>query len=81
MGRKNVVICDGCGQEKDTEKAQKKLDLNAKDTSNALAWWKDVGNKKDSNLTTKEKLFKNDYQVYQSFSYLKAWKTLKLLAR
>ena len=30
-------------------------------------------------LTEKEKLFKSDYQAYQAFSYLKAWKTLKNL--
>jgi carboxyl-terminal processing protease len=68
-------------REKDTDKAKKTLDLNAKDSTNALAWWKEVGNKKDANLTSREKLFKNDYQVYQAFSYLKAWKTLKALAR
>lgn len=68
-------------REKETDKAQKTLDMRPKDPSNALAWWKDVGNKKDENLTVKEKLFKNDYQVYQCFSYLKAWKTLKALAR
>lgn len=68
-------------REKETDKAQKTLDMKPKDPTNALAWWKDVGNKKDENLTVKEKLFKNDYQVYQCFSYLKAWKTLKALAR
>jgi len=68
-------------REKEVDKAQKTLDMKPKDPSNALAWWKDVGNKKDENLTVKEKLFKNDYQVYQCFSYLKAWKTLKALAR
>lgn len=44
---------------------------------NAIAWWKDIGSKKDSELSEKEKLFKSDYQAYQAFSYLKAWKTLK----
>ncbi len=68
-------------REKENDKAQKTLDLKPKDSGNALAWWKDIGNKKDENLTVKEKLFKNDYQVYQCFSYLKAWKTLKALAR
>jgi carboxyl-terminal processing protease len=68
-------------REKDIDKAQKTLDITSKETNNALAWWKDVGNKKDANLSPREKLFKNDYQVYQSFSYLKAWKTLKVLAR
>lgn len=68
--------------EKDSETAKKKLDIaGAKETNSTLAWWKDVGNKKDANLSTKEKLFKNDYQVYQAFSYLKAWKTLKILSR
>ncbi|HEY8271262.1 MAG TPA: S41 family peptidase [Pseudobdellovibrionaceae bacterium] len=68
-------------REKDTEKIEKKLDLKPKEPSNAFAWWKEVGNKKDENLTPREKLFKNDYQVYQALSYLKAWKTLKTLAR
>src|SRR5437868_13484704 len=44
-------------REKDTDKAEKKLDLKPRDPTNALAWWKDVGNKKDENLTTREKLF------------------------
>ena len=45
----------------------------------AVAWWKDIGSKKDADLTEKEKLFKSDYQAYQAYSYLKAWKTLKNL--
>jgi carboxyl-terminal processing protease len=47
----------------------------------AVAWWKDLGTKKDESLSAKEKLFKSDYQAYQAFSYLKAWKTLKTLVR
>lgn len=47
--------------------------------TNAVAWWKDIANKKDSELTEKEKLFKKDYQAFQAFTYLKAWKTLKNL--
>lgn len=43
----------------------------------SMAWWKDLANKKESDLTETEKLFKTDYQAYQAFSYLKAWKTLK----
>lgn len=61
----------------DREKAAEKLDV--KTESGALAWWKDVGGKKDERLTPKEKLFKADYQVYQAFSYLKTWKNLKNL--
>jgi carboxyl-terminal processing protease len=48
---------------------------------NAVAWWKDIGSKKDSDLSEKEKLFKNDYQGYQAFSYLRAWKTLKSMIK
>jgi carboxyl-terminal processing protease len=40
-------------------------------------WWKDVGNKKDQNLNPKEKLLAQDYQVYQAYNYLKAWKLMK----
>ena len=48
---------------------------------NAVAWWKDIGSKKDSDLSDKEKLFKADYQAYQAFTYLKALKTLKTMAK
>lgn len=48
---------------------------------NAVAWWKDIGSKKDSDLTDKEKLFKSDYQAYQAMTYLKAWKTLKSMSK
>lgn len=48
---------------------------------NAVAWWKDIGSKKDSDLSDKEKLFKSDYQAYQAFTYLKALKTLKNMAK
>lgn len=48
---------------------------------NAVVWWKDIGSKKESELTEKEKLFKSDYQAYQAFSYLRAWKTMKMMAK
>ncbi len=54
---------------------------NNKQEAGALAWWKDLGSKKSDNLTPKEKLFKSDYQVYQAFSYLKTWKTLKTIQK
>lgn len=56
---------------------------NSRQTSvidkNAVGWWKDVGMKKADNLSDKEKLFRTDYQAYQAYSYLKAWRTLKTL--
>ena len=65
----------------DREKAAEKLDVKKNSDEGALAWWKDVGTKKDDKLSPREKLFKSDYQAYQAFSYLKSWKTLKELAR
>ncbi|MFZ3229862.1 MAG: S41 family peptidase [Pseudobdellovibrio sp.] len=56
--------------------SKKHLDVPSME-KNAVNWWKDIGSKKDSDLTEKEKIFKSDYQAYQAFSYLKAWKTLK----
>ena len=46
-----------------------------------VAWWKNISSKKEIDLTDKEKLFKSDYQAYQAFSYLKAWKTLKNMSQ
>lgn len=46
-----------------------------------VAWWRDLGDKKESQLTDKEKLFKADYQVFQAFNYLKAWKTMRQIAQ
>lgn len=65
----------------DREKAAEKLDVKEGAEEGALAWWKDVGSKKDENLSPREKIFKSDYQAYQAFSYLKAWDTLKALTR
>lgn len=56
---------------------EKKSSHPKADDRNTMAWWKDIASKKDSDLTDKEKLFKSDYQAYQAFNYLKAWKTLK----
>lgn len=45
----------------------------------AFVWWKEVGSKKDEGLSPRDKLFKSDYQAYQAFGFLKAWKTMKKL--
>ncbi|MEK6774314.1 MAG: S41 family peptidase [Bdellovibrionota bacterium] len=63
------------------DKEKDKDTNNNKQEIGALAWWKDLGSKKNDNLSPKEKLFKSDYQVYQAFSYLKTWKTLKTIQR
>ncbi|KHD88068.1 MAG: peptidase S41 [Bdellovibrio sp. ArHS] len=65
----------------DREKAAEKLDTKQSAEEGALAWWKDVGSKKEEKLSPREQIFKRDYQAYQAFSYLKAWGTLKALTR
>lgn len=64
-------------KEKATEKSKDKKSGNKNIQKDALVWWKDIGSKKESEMTEKEKLFKTDYQAYQAYSYLRAWKTLK----
>lgn len=56
------------------------LDKNSLE-KNTAAWWKNIAGKKEADLSDKEKLFKSDYQAYQAFSYLKAWKTLKNMSK
>ena len=63
----------------DKEKLADKKQVVPSMEKNAVAWWKDIGSKKDSELSEKERLFKSDYQAYQAFSYLKAYKTLKMI--
>lgn len=63
------------------KQAEKDGNANKDLQNNSTAWWNDIGSKKDSELTDKEKLFKTDYQAYQAFSYLKAWKTLKSMSK
>lgn len=63
------------------EKLAEKNNKNNLIQNNSAAWWNDVGNKKEADLTDQEKLFKTDYQAFQAFSYLKAWKTLKSLGK
>lgn len=65
----------------DKERAAEKLDLKKGTEEGAMAWWKDIGSKKDEKLSPRDKLLKSDYQAYQAFSYLKAWNTMKGLTR
>ena len=66
--------------EKEKLSEKKRSDVPSME-KNAVAWWKDIGSKKDADLSEKEKLFKSDYQAYQAFSYLKAWKAMKSLTK
>ncbi|MFN8791705.1 MAG: S41 family peptidase [Bdellovibrionales bacterium] len=51
-----------------------------KKTDDPVAWWKDYGSKQQES-SAKEKLFKTDYQAYQAYNYLKAWKTLRSISQ
>jgi carboxyl-terminal processing protease len=53
-----------------------KVSSKTKD-ANLIAWWKDAGSKKEQNLNPKDKLLSTDYQIYQAYNYLKAWKLMK----
>lgn len=61
-----------------SDKEKKKLS-NSQNEKESVAWWKDLAAKKETDLNESEKLFKSDYQAYQAYSYLKAWKALKNL--
>lgn len=39
-----------------------------------LAWYKHVRSQKEKNLSNRDKLLSNDFQVLQAYNYLKAWK-------
>ncbi|MFN8846448.1 MAG: S41 family peptidase [Bdellovibrionales bacterium] len=65
-------------REKEEEANQKNKGLAIK-PDNAQEWWKDYGSH-EKNLTAKQKLFQADYQAYQAYNYLKAWKTLRSIS-
>jgi carboxyl-terminal processing protease len=62
------------------EKKEEQLASKQQQVTNAVAWWKDYGSKQQE-VSAKDKLFKSDYQVYQAFNYLKAWKTLRSISQ
>lgn len=43
----------------------------------ADAWWKESSLKKDEKKSPKEKLVSSDYQIYQAYNYIKAWKLME----
>jgi carboxyl-terminal processing protease len=65
------------GDNERSEGKPKEKTKSSKDSSTLTAWWKDLGSKKDEIKSPKEKLLANDYQVYQAYNYIKAWKIMK----
>lgn len=67
----------------DREKAaESKADEKVEESTNSpLAWWNNVASAKEEGLSPKQKLLKGDYQIFQTFNYLKTWKTLKIMTK
>ncbi len=61
------------GEKEKKEKKEQKLDKVA-----LIAWWKET-TKKEDNQTPKEKLLAQDFQVYQAYGFIKAWKIMKTI--
>ncbi|GIL18832.1 MAG: peptidase S41 [Oligoflexia bacterium] len=59
------------------EKAKKNQKRDEKQEHDLTAWWKDAGSKKEDNKSPRDKLVSSDYQVYQAYNYIKAWKMMK----
>lgn len=71
------------GEKEKKEKEKEKEEKGIETTNRAKmdAWWKDTGGKKDDKLNPKEKLLATDYQVYQAFNYLRAWKLMRAVGQ
>ena len=67
----------GDSEKSEGKRSSKDKSKQSKDSSTLTAWWKDLGSKKDEIKSPKEKLLANDYQVYQAYNYIKAWKIMK----
>ena len=60
-----------------SEKEKEALRKPTPPSAKVDAWWKESSAKKDEARTPKEKLLAGDYQAYQAYNYLKAWKLMK----
>lgn len=62
----------------DKEKAKAKEAAASKTDKKTLAhWWNEEASKKAGSQNPKEKLLASDFQVFQAYSHLKAWKIMK----
>lgn len=64
-------------EKKEKEKEKEEKGIDSTNRAKIDAWWKDTGGKKEDKLNPKEKLLATDYQVYQAFNYLRAWKLMR----
>ncbi len=61
------------------EKAEKSKPVGEK--AKVDAWWKNANSKKEEKTSPKDKLLASDYQVYQAYNYIKAWKLMKSIGQ
>ncbi len=67
-------------KERENEKKGKpRSDKGKVNQSMVDAWWKESANKEKDNLSPKDKLINSDFQVFQAFNYIKAWKVMSKL--
>lgn len=56
---------------------EKKAKIQSAKEANITAWWKETNLKKDEKMSVKESMLSSDYQLYQAYNYIKAWKLMK----
>lgn len=74
-----AVLKDKVLREKDIQGhlSAAKNSKNSRSEESFLTWRKRVKSKKAKDLSDKEKLLSEDYQVLQAYNYLKAWRVMK----
>lgn len=63
----------GDKEKKEIEKNQANEEQGKKSHSEVSFWWRNDESDKKTELTPKEKLLTNDYQILQAYNYVKAW--------
>jgi carboxyl-terminal processing protease len=63
--------------EKEKKDKKKEFKHVSAQEANMTVWWKDAMAKKEEIKSPKEKLLTSDYQIFQAYSYIKAWKIMK----
>lgn len=66
----------GTEEEAEREAAKNKLDIKKVKKSTAAYWWTDAGKEDVKDLSPRDKLLRDDFQIMQAYNYLKAWRTL-----
>jgi carboxyl-terminal processing protease len=65
--------------DREKQSMEEKKEKDKEDEDSATYWWSKAANKKEKDLTPKERLLAHDYQLTQAYNYLKAWKIMHSL--